>query len=62
MDRRLFLKGLMLNGMTGTACSLAAHPLMTTVTLAAADGTAPLGDHRLVVVILRGGMDGLDLV
>ncbi|RGP38945.1 DUF1501 domain-containing protein [Pseudotabrizicola alkalilacus] len=57
MDRRLFLKGL-----TGTACSLAAHPLMTTVTLAASDGSAPLGDHRLVVVILRGGMDGLDLV
>jgi uncharacterized protein (DUF1501 family) len=57
MDRRLFLKGL-----TGTACSLAAHPLMTTVTLAGSDGAAPLGDHRLVVVILRGAMDGLDLV
>ncbi|MDR7125839.1 DUF1501 domain-containing protein [Pseudotabrizicola sp. 4114] len=57
MDRRLFLQAL-----TGTACSLAAHPLMTTVTLAASDGSAPLGDHRLVVVILRGGMDGLDLV
>lgn len=57
MDRRLFLQGL-----TGTACSLAAHPLMTTVTLAASDGSAPLGDHRLVVVILRGAMDGLDLV
>jgi uncharacterized protein (DUF1501 family) len=57
MDRRLFLRGL-----TGTACSLAAHPMMTTVTLAASDGAAPLGDHRLVVVILRGAMDGLDLV
>ncbi|TGD64659.1 DUF1501 domain-containing protein [Tabrizicola sp. WMC-M-20] len=57
MDRRLFLKSL-----TGTACSLAAHPMMTTVTLAASDGSAPLGDHRLVVVILRGAMDGLDLV
>ncbi|MFN3724179.1 MAG: DUF1501 domain-containing protein [Paracoccaceae bacterium] len=57
MDRRLFLQAL-----TGTACSLAAHPLMTTVTLAASDGSAPLGDHRLVVVILRGAMDGLDLV
>lgn len=57
MDRRLFLQGL-----TGTACSLAAHPLMTTVTLAASDGAAPLGDHRLIVVILRGAMDGLDLV
>ncbi|MDO9640181.1 MAG: DUF1501 domain-containing protein [Pseudotabrizicola sp.] len=57
MDRRLFLKAL-----TGTACSVAAHPMMTTVTLAASDGSAPLGDHRLVVVILRGAMDGLDLV
>ena len=57
MDRRLFLKAL-----TGTACSLAAHPMMTTVTLAASDGSTPLGDHRLVVVILRGAMDGLDLV
>ncbi|NEX47090.1 DUF1501 domain-containing protein [Pseudotabrizicola algicola] len=57
MDRRFFLKFL-----TGTACSLAAHPMMTTVTLAGSDGSAPLGDHRLVVVILRGGMDGLDLV
>ena len=57
MHRRLFLQGL-----TGSACSLAAHPMMTTVTLAASDGTAPLGDHRLVVVILRGAMDGLDLV
>lgn len=57
MDRRLFLQGL-----TGTACSLAAHPLMTTVTLAASDGGTPLGDHRLIVVILRGAMDGLDLV
>jgi uncharacterized protein (DUF1501 family) len=35
---------------------------MTTVTLAGSDGAAPLGDHRLVVVILRGAMDGLDLV
>ncbi|MFN7222836.1 MAG: DUF1501 domain-containing protein, partial [Paracoccaceae bacterium] len=57
MDRRVFLQGL-----TGTACSMAAHPLMTTVTLAGSDGSAPLGEHRLVVVILRGAMDGLDLV
>lgn len=42
------------------ACSAAAHPLMTTVTLA--QGAPTLGDHRLVVVILRGAMDGLDLV
>lgn len=38
-------------------CSAAASPLITTVTLAAAPG-----DHRLVVVILRGGMDGLDVL
>ena len=38
-------------------CSLAAHPLMTTMTLA----DAPW-DNRLVVLILRGGMDGLDAV
>ena len=54
LDRRQFLQGL--------GCSLAAHPLMTTVTLAAADGGRPLGDHRLVVMILRGAMDGLDVV
>jgi uncharacterized protein (DUF1501 family) len=35
---------------------------MTTVTLAGAEGGAPLGDHRLVVIILRGAMDGLDVV
>jgi len=55
MDRRLFLRGL---GALG--CSAAAHPLMTTVTLAGSDGA--LGDSRLVVVILRGAMDGLDAV
>ena len=38
-------------------CSLAASPLITPVTLAAAPG-----DNRLVVIILRGGMDGLDLL
>ena len=57
MDRRLFLRGLGL-----AACSAAAHPLMTTVTLAGSDGGQPFGDHRLIVVILRGAMDGLDLV
>ncbi|MCQ0971181.1 DUF1501 domain-containing protein [Paracoccus sp. TK19116] len=39
------------------ACSVAAHPLMSTVTFAAAPG-----DHRLVVIILRGAMDGLDVL
>ena len=49
----------MLKGMFGAACSVAAHPLTTTVTLA--QGTA-LGEKRLIVVILRGAMDGLDAV
>ncbi len=57
LNRRLFLRGL-----TAAACSGAAHPLLTTVTFAGSDGAAPLGDHRLVVVILRGAMDGLDLL
>ena len=57
IDRRALLRGL---GILG--CSAAAHPFMTTVTLAGADGGAPLGDHRLVVIILRGAMDGLDVV
>jgi uncharacterized protein (DUF1501 family) len=52
MDRRIFLKAL---GAVG--CSAAAHPLMTTLTLAAAPG-----ENRLVVIILRGAMDGLDVV
>lgn len=39
------------------ACSAAAHPLLSNVTFAAAPG-----DNRLVVIILRGGMDGLDVV
>lgn len=38
-------------------CSLAASPLMTPMTFAAAPW-----DTRLVVIILRGGMDGLDVV
>ena len=57
INRRGLLRGL---GILG--CSAAAHPFMTTVTLAGADGGAPLGDHRLVVIILRGAMDGLDVV
>ena len=42
-------------------CSAAAFPWLSTVTLAASPAGA-LGDNRLVVVILRGAMDGLDLV
>ena len=52
MDRRFFLKGA---GMLG--CSAAAHPWLTTLALAEAPG-----DNRLVVIILRGAMDGLDVV
>lgn len=59
MDRRFLLRGL-----GAFACSAAAHPWLTTMTLAqsASEGGAPLGDNRLVVVILRGAMDGLDVV
>ncbi|OHC43349.1 MAG: twin-arginine translocation pathway signal [Rhodobacteraceae bacterium GWE1_64_9] len=55
LNRRLFLRGAAVLG-----CSAAAHPWLTTVTLA--QGARRLGDHRLVVVILRGAMDGLDAV
>lgn len=47
LSRRAFLVG----------CSVAASPLLTPVTFAAAPG-----ENRLVVVILRGAMDGLDVV
>lgn len=52
MDRRFFLKGATLIG-----CSAAAMPLMTPVSFAAMPG-----ENRLVVIILRGAMDGLDVV
>ncbi len=52
LSRRFFLQGSILAG-----CSAAAHPLLSTVTLAAAPG-----NRRLVVIILRGAMDGLDIV
>lgn len=51
LNRRGFLRGSALLG-----CSLAAHPLMTRVTFASAPG-----ENRLVVIILRGAMDGLDV-
>ena len=52
MDRRRFL-------MSGAAlgCSVAASPFVTPVAMAAAPW-----DARLVVVILRGAMDGLDVI
>ena len=43
--------------LTTMGCCLAASPLVTPVTLAAAPG-----DNRLVVIILRGAMDGLDVI
>lgn len=52
MGRRAILRG----GLAG-ACSLAAHPWLSTMSFAAAPW-----DARLVVIILRGAMDGLDVV
>ncbi|MEM0976042.1 MAG: DUF1501 domain-containing protein [Pseudomonadota bacterium] len=48
VSRRVFLGG---------ACSITAHPLVTPMAFAATPG-----DHRLVVILLRGGLDGLDAV
>lgn len=48
MDRRTFL---------GTACSAAAWPIATPVVLASAPG-----ERRLVVIVLRGGLDGIGMV
>lgn len=55
MERRVFLKSL---GVLG--CSAAAHPWLTTLTMA--QGAPAMGDNRLVVIILRGAVDGLDVV
>lgn len=52
LSRRDFL---LRSGLVG--CSLAASPLVTPVSFAAAPW-----ENRLVVIILRGGMDGLDVV
>lgn len=52
MDRRRFL-----TRSAALGCSLAASPLVTPVSLAATPG-----DHRLAVILLRGGMDGLGVV
>ncbi len=52
LNRRAFLSRSALVG-----CSLAASPLLTRVSFAAAPW-----EGRLVVIILRGGMDGLDVV
>lgn len=50
LTRRLFLRSAALLG-----CSAAAHPLLSSATFAGAPG-----ENRLVVIILRGAMDGLD--
>ncbi|MFZ5964185.1 DUF1501 domain-containing protein [Thalassococcus sp. BH17M4-6] len=52
LNRRAFLGRSALIG-----CSLAASPLVTPLSFAAVPG-----DNRLVVIVLRGGMDGLDVV
>jgi len=52
LSRRAFLSRSAVLG-----CSLAASPLLTPVSFAAAPW-----DTRLIVIILRGGMDGLDVV
>ncbi|TKW65350.1 MAG: DUF1501 domain-containing protein [Paracoccus denitrificans] len=52
MDRRHFL-----NMALGAACSAAAMPLVTPMSFAATQG-----DKRFVAIVLRGAMDGLDVV
>lgn len=52
MDRRSFLTGSLALG-----CAPAAMPLLATASFASAPG-----DNRLIVVILRGALDGLDMV
>lgn len=52
ISRRRFIQSSLVLG-----CSAAASPLVTPVTFAAAPG-----DNRLVVIVLRGAMDGLDVV
>lgn len=52
LNRRGFLTAAL-----GAACSAAAHPWLTPMAFAEVPG-----DARLVVIVLRGAMDGLDLV
>lgn len=52
LPRRRFLKWSAAMG-----CSAAASPLLTPVSLASAPG-----ERRLIVIILRGGMDGIDVL
>ncbi len=46
-----------LSGLGVIGCSIAANPLMTPMTLASVPS-----DNRLVVIVLRGAMDGLDVI
>lgn len=57
MTERLISRRKFISRTAALGCSLAASPLVTPITLAAAPW-----DNRLVVIILRGGMDGLDVV
>lgn len=56
MGNRLTRRTFLTQG-AAVGCSLAASPLVTPVSFAAAPT-----DHRLVIVVLRGGLDGLDLL
>jgi uncharacterized protein (DUF1501 family) len=53
---RFTRRGLLQTALAG-ACSAAAHPWLTPVAMAAVPS-----DNRLVVIVLRGAMDGLDVV
>ena len=57
MTRQTLSRRLFLTRSAALGCSLAASPLVTPVTMASAPG-----ENRLVVLILRGGLDGLDAV
>lgn len=57
MDRAsISRRGLLRAGLLA-GCSAAAHPWLSTISFAAMPG-----DNRLVVIVLRGGMDGLDVL
>ena len=56
MAKDLTRRGFLAQGAV-VGCSLAASPLITPVSFAAAPT-----EHRLVVIVLRGGLDGLDLL
>jgi uncharacterized protein (DUF1501 family) len=57
MDNNGFSRRFFLRGAAVLGCSAAAHPFMNSMTFASAPG-----EGRLVVIILRGAMDGLDVV